>query len=172
MAWTNPNSVHIPTTGSVIPASWGTMVNQNLLHLRNSPETAAAYRNTPQTIDNATATAVSFTTRLWDNTDMWQSPNPTRFRAPVDGRYLFTAFVSFQASAAGQRTVYLRYSRGGGGVFGIQRQDAAKSGTTVLCCTGIVWLLANDYVEVCVDQNSGGPLGVNEAWAELIRLGG
>jgi len=172
MAWTNPNSVHIPTTGNVIPASWGAMVNQNLRHLRHSPETAGATRNTPQTINNATITAVSFTTELWDNTDMWSSSNPTRFRAPVDGRYLFTAFVSFQANATGQRTVYLRSSRGGGDMFGIQRQDAATSGTTVLCCAGIVGLLTDNYVEVCVYQNSGGPLGVNEARAALIRLGG
>ena len=172
MAWTNPNTVHTPTTGNVIPASWGTMVNQNLLHLRNSPETASAVRSTTQTINNETITAVSFTTELWDNANMWQSPNPTRFRSPVGGRYLFIAFVSFQANATGQRIVYLRSSRGGGDMFGIQRQDAATSGTTVLCCAGIVSLPAGEYVEVCVYQNSGGPLGVNEARAALIRLGG
>ena len=172
MAWTDPDTVHIPTTGNVIPASWGAMVNQNLWHLRNSPETAAAYRNTVQTINNATITAVSFTTELWDNANMWQSPNPTRFRAPTDGRYLFTAFVSFQANATGQRTVWLRSSRTGAGAFGTHRQNAASSGTTVVCCSGIIGLLADDYVEVYVEQNIGGPLGVNEARAALIRLGG
>lgn len=172
MAWTNPNSVHIPTTGNVIPASWGAMVNQNLMHLRHSPETAGATRNTTQTINHDTITAVSFTIEMWDNANMWRSPYPTRFWAPVDGRYLFTAFVTFQANAAGQRMLYLRYSRDGGGMFGIQRQDAATSGTTVLCCTGIMGLRTDDYVEVFVDQTSGGPLNVNDARAVLIRLGG
>jgi hypothetical protein len=171
MAWTNPNTVHNPTTGAVIPASWGAMVNQNLLHLRNSPETAAAYRNTTQTINNATVTAVSFTTELWDNANMWQSPNPTRFRAPVDGRYLFTASVSFQAHYGGLRTVWLRDSRSGVS-FGIHRQDATSSDSTNICCSGIVGLLADDYVEVYVEQTSGGTLGVNWARAALIRLGG
>lgn len=170
MAWTNPNTVHNPTTGAVIPASWGAMVNQNLLHLRNSPETAGAYRDTAQTINNATVTALSFTTELWDNTDMFGSP-PTRFRAPTDGRYLFTATVSFRANGNGHRTVWLRDSRSGGS-FGIHRQNATPSDTTNICCSGIVGLLANDYVEVYVEQNSGGPLGVNWARAALIRLGG
>jgi len=172
MAWTNPNSVHIPTTGNVIPASWGAMVNQNLLHLRNSPETVAAYRNTPQTINNATVTAISFTTELWDNANMWRSPYPTRFWATVGGRYLFTVFVSFQTSGAGKCAVYLRSSREGGSSFGIHRQEATSGGATVLCCSGIVGLPADNYVEVYVEQTSGGPLNVNEARAALIRLGG
>ncbi len=172
MTWTDPDTVHIPTTGNVIPASWGAMVNQNLWHLRNSPETAGAARSTTQTINNETITAVSFTTELWDNANMWVSSNPTRFRSTVGGRYLFTAFVSFQANAAGQRAVHLRSSSGGGVMFGIQRQNASSSGATVLCCSGIVGLPVDTYVEVCVEQNSGGPLGVDEAWAALIRLGG
>lgn len=172
MAWINPNTVHIPTTGNVIPASWGAMVNQNLIHLRHQSETAAAARSTVQTINNETITAISFTTELWDNTNMWQSPNPTRFRSPAGGIYLFTAFVSFQANAAGQRVVYLRSSREGGGSFGIHKQDASSSGTTVLCCSGLVSLPAGEYVEVYVEQNSGGPLGVNEARAALVRLTG
>lgn len=170
MAWINPNSVHIPTTGSVIPASWGAMVNQNLIHLRHQTEAAAAYRNTTQSINNATVTAVSFTTRLWDNTNMWRGG--TRFYAPTSGVYLFTAFVSFHASAAGQRAVYLRASNAGGGSFSIHRQNAASSGMTVVSCTGIVWLSTDNYVEVYVEQNSGGSLGVNEAGAALVRLTG
>ena len=172
MAWTNPNSVHIPTTGNVIPASWGAMVNQNLLHLRHSSETAAAVRDTTQTINNVTLTVISFTTELWDNTDMWSSSNPTRFWAPVDGIYLFTAFVSFYGNATGHRTVYLRSNRDGGDTFGIQRQDAAPSQMTAVSCSGIVGLLADNYVEVYVEHTSGGPLNVNEARAALIRLGG
>ena len=171
MAWTDPNTVHNPTTGNVIPASWGTMVNQNLLHLRNSPETAAALWHGAQTINNATITAVSFTVELWDNANMWQSPNPTRFRAPTDGRYLFTASVSFQAHSTGVRTVWLRDSRSGVS-FGIHRENATLSDTATICCSGLVWLYADDYVEVYVEQNSGGPLGVNWARAALVRVGG
>ena len=172
MAWTNPDSVHIPTTGSVIPASWGAMVNQNLIHLRHQSETAAAARSTVQTINNATVTAVSFTTELWDNTNMWRGSTPTRFRSPVGGIYLFTAFVSFQTSGAGKCAVYLRSSRGDGDTFGIHRQEATSGGATVLCCSGLVWLTAGNYVEVYVEQTSGGSLDVNEARAGLVRLSG
>lgn len=170
MTWTDPNTVHTPTTGNVIPASWGAMVNQNLLHLRNSNETAAAYRNTPRTINHDTVTALEFTTELWDNANMWVSTSPTQFRAPVDGIYLFTVFVSFDAHSTGHRTVWLLASTGV--TFGAYRQNAASIGKTDVCCSGVVHLAADDYVVVRVVQNSGGPLNVIEARASLVRLSG
>ena len=171
MTWKDVPSVNAGVD-VLTAAMWNTYVRDNLHHLRHQTETAAALRNTSQTINNATVTAVSFTIELWDNANMWQSPKPTRFFAPTDGRYLFTATVSFQANATGVRTVWLRASNAGGVSFGIHRQNATSSDTPTICCSGLVWLDADDYVEVYVEQNSGDSLDVWWARAGLVRVGG
>jgi len=73
MAWTDPDTAHKPTTGNVIPTSWGTMVNQNLLHLYKlltSPPMIIAYRS-PQTTLGPGNPNIALTSILRDTMPQW-----------------------------------------------------------------------------------------------------
>jgi hypothetical protein len=114
-----------------------------------------------QSVPNTTETAITFTTEV--GTDPWTlwaaSPNPTRITAPIDGWYTFTGWVSFAANTTGIRGVKIRSQ--GTTAQAFQRVSAASAGTTELTVTtGPVSLVAGNYVELTVEQTSGGNLDV------------
>jgi hypothetical protein len=118
-------------------------------------------RSAVQSIPNSTETAITFTTEV--GTDPWvlwaASPNPTRITAPLDGWYTFTGWVSFAANTTGIRGVKVRSQ--GTTAQAMQRVSTSSAGTTDLTVmTGPVSLAASNYVELTVEQTSGGNLDV------------
>lgn len=110
-----------------------------------------------QTLVNNTATALVWNSALKDPRGMWAStPNPTRITVPETGSYTFGCICEFQASATGQRELYLRINGtvNDGGV----RRGALSANLEDLEVTNLLNLNAGDYVEAWVLQNSGGPL--------------
>ena len=111
-------------------------------------------------VTNATETALAFTAEV--GTDPWgmgESGNATRVTVPLDGWYTFTAWGSFAANATGIRGVKIR--QGGSTSLAVTRVSAASAGSTELTVvTGPVSLSATNYVELTVEQTSGGALNV------------
>jgi hypothetical protein len=90
---------------------------------------------------------------------MWVVGSATRITVPLDGWYTFTAYVSFAANATGIRGVKIR--QGGSTALAVHRVPASGAGTTELTTvTGPVSLSATNFVEVTVEQTSGGNLNV------------
>jgi hypothetical protein len=108
----------------------------------------------------ATETALAFDAEVGtDPWAMWVVGAATRITVPLDGWYTFTAYVSFAANATGIRGVKIR--QGGSTALAFDRVPAAGAGTTELTTvTGPVSLSATNFVEVTVEQTSGGNLNV------------
>lgn len=82
--------------------------------------------------------------------------NPTRLTCQKAGTYIVTGQVSFAANATGNRDTLLRVN--GTDYVGMLRLPAAASGSTSVPVTAIATLNANDYIELCGRQYSGGSL--------------
>lgn len=111
-------------------------------------------------ITTATETAATFDTEVGtDPWGMWSSGAATRLTVPLDGWYTVTGWASFAANTTGIRGVKIR--QGGSTSLAVQRVSAASAGTTELSVTtGPVSLSATNYVELTVEQTSGGGLNV------------
>lgn len=122
---------------------------------------AAAYKLTGDlTIADATFTAVAFDTNDFDTSSIHStSVNPTRFTIPSDGKYQVMFEGLFAPNATGQRVTKILKNGTtdliGGGFFA-----GNPSGTwgTSIVLSNVYPLLAADYIEMIVYQNSGGNL--------------
>lgn len=126
---------------------------------------ARAYRSAAM----ALPTSGSFTTITWDTHDApfddvglhSLTTSPTRFTAPVAGRYRLTGQVEYAPNVTGVRIV--RVLKNGARLCD-NAQNALSDGTTanrVQVDSGIVQLAAGDYLEVAAFQSSGGSLSLN-----------
>ena len=122
---------------------------------------AFVYNNAAQSIANETSTIVLFNSESYD-TDAFHSTvtNTGRLTVPTGkgGKYLVGGQIFYSANSTGKRNINVR-KNGSGGFFGTVVPTAATGGT-VLETTVLVDLAANDYVELMVEQNSGGSLNV------------
>jgi hypothetical protein len=109
---------------------------------------------------NATETAMSFNAEVGtDPWGMWVVGSATRITIPLDGWYTFTAWGSFAANTTGVRGVKVR--QGGTTSLAMDRVPATGAGTTeITVSTGPVSLAAGNFVELTVEQTSGGNLNV------------
>lgn len=121
---------------------------------------AQARRNTTQSISNATYTALSYNEELWDSGTNWTSgANATKIFAPVTGKYLITAYVGWLANANNFREVYIAINAGAPVVY--DSRVAVNGGATRHTMVGSTPMVAGQYAEIYVWQNSGGALNVN-----------
>ena len=98
------------------------------------------------------------------DTDNMHDPggqNPERLTANTPGTYLVYAYVSWQASATGVRSLSLN-QHGSAGSSGAVSQiaPASASNTTVQEAVRLMHLQAGDFATVTGAQNSGGSLNV------------
>ena len=114
----------------------------------------------PQTIANNTETAITFDTELFD-TDAFHSTvtNTSRITIPAGkgGKYLFNSVFYFPANATGYR--YSIFKKNGTRVSGYAQVPGASASIEIALSNSIVLdLVATDYVEMFLRQNSGGNL--------------
>ena len=165
------------------PASGVAEIHYDGRKVSISPQMAARlYRTTPQNITNAGATTVTFSGAWWDASDgiMWSAAHPTLLRILEPGIYAVGAWVSWDASATGRRTLSLVYSSptprnivGDFGVAapsGITQQNVATIINVKPATGGIVQLSAPGSIRMDVDQTSGGVLALEEAHLWAFRL--
>lgn len=120
---------------------------------------AKVFRTSNQSISSSTGyTAVSWQSSAFTagSPAPWVIGSPTRFTAPVAGRYLVVGNACWANNNSGRRA--LGFGVNGSVTYGLQKQESNGVDT----CTGmtIIELAAGDYVEMRVFQNSGGALNL------------
>ena len=118
-----------------------------------------------QTIANNTATAIKWDTAAADPYTGWAGTgtNPTRWTAPVSGKYFCAGYYAASANITGKRGVGLRVN--GTTTFNGQQIKPITASThdagTCVVAARTLRLSAGDYVEVMGLQSSGGTLGLS-----------
>jgi len=128
---------------------------------QDEPETdvsVSAYASgTVSVPDGPAYFTVPFDVEYYDTANMHDNVTDNgKFFAPVDGKYLVTAFVGFSNSAVGIREVIMFDSAGR--FFGQVITGASPQQETIMTTSAIIDLSAGQYISLVVTQNSGGPL--------------
>lgn len=133
---------------------------------------ARATKTATQAIATSTATAVSWDSAPENTDGMWAAGNPTRLTAPITGKYLIGFNLEWAASNLGTyRQIYTRVN----GVTPAspactQDNSFTANQTDVLTSSMIRALSAGDYVELIVNQDTGGNLNVNATYSNFFML--
>jgi len=138
-------------------------------------DTARVYRNSTQTINNGAATAVTFSTLIYDSNTLWAVGAPTRLTAKVAGIYHVGGQVVFDANNTGKRTIEIRKTAGTPAV--VFNDLNPNPGCQGLACHGMINMGVGDYIECFVYHNitGGGTLNLltgttyPSMWMELCR---
>jgi hypothetical protein len=114
-------------------------------------------KTSSQGTDNATETAITFDSETYD-TDGFHSTvtNTSRITIPAGkaGKYLFTGVYVFDDNATGIR--YLNLKKNGSTNLYLNNANATSSSAGFYCFSFVYNLIATDYIEMFVYQNSGG----------------
>lgn len=133
-----------------------------------------AYNSVNISIPNDDDTVVTFDSERYDTSSMHSTvTNTSRIVIPVEGVYLVTFLGSFAANAVGERTCWIRKN----GKERITAQEkVAVNGAAVetgIQCATQAFLEVNDYVEVIVEQESGGALnllGTSKRYSPILSV--
>ena len=126
---------------------------------------ARAYSSVAQSIANTTVTAVLLDSERYDSNAIHSTGSATsRMTANVAGVYQITATVAFAANGTGERHLILRVD-GTTNIAYDTRPAAGAANITAMTISTEYQLNANQYVEACVFQNSGGVLLTSAAVA-------
>jgi hypothetical protein len=118
-----------------------------------------------QSIANGTRTIVTFDTETFD-TDGFHSTSTNTGRMTIPsgkaGKYLITGNVTFATNSTGAREIYLFKN---GNFYSQVFAVATSAGSSGNAIPDIVSLAVGDYVELRVEQSSGGSLAVRgDGW--------
>jgi hypothetical protein len=132
------------------------------------------YNSTAQAIPNATVTAVTFNSERSDTNNLHStSSNTSRLTAGTPGWYSISGAVQFPANGTGLRQVYLRVN--GSTLIAISKPGIGTASGNSLTINRQYLLAAGDYVELLVQQTSGGSLNVSADRASpeftMVKIG-
>jgi hypothetical protein len=125
------------------------------------------YNSGSQSISNATWTALTFDSEVYDTDGMHStSTNTNRVTCVTAGKYLVWGYVTFDANATGNRYAAIKKN----GTFYVieMRSNFGSGSTTVLHVDLLIDLAEGDYVELFARQESGGSLNVNGGSAATV----
>lgn len=149
-------SIASPVEGDVLTFD-GTSWNK-----ANAHYAARVQRTTDQTIANNTLTAVSFDAsgEAFDPQGMWDSGSPTRLTIQKAGLYMMTSNVDWDPNATGVRLIAIRLN---GSTILVSNAVVGNATTFANRQTAstLYSLAASDYIELVVQQISGGDLDIN-----------
>lgn len=163
MAYIDPQGVHNPTTGQIIPASWGDAVRDALEYLaRNKPHCRVYNSAAISHTTSGTPQALTFNSERFDVGGCHStSSNTSRLTVPAGegGKYLIFAAFAFAPNSAGYRQGYFRIN--GATIVAVDSKPAVNGAGTEFAFSTLYALAAGDYVELVVNQTSGGALNVD-----------
>lgn len=123
--------------------------------------------------DAPTVTSGAYTLVSWtghwstanQDATVWDTAQPSRFYAPVSGRYAISGGVVFGSHATGYRIFHVRINSAGSQATGTSLMfwtTAAVNGTvtSIPFAMSDIYLVAGDYIEGFVNQTSGTALVV------------
>ena len=126
-----------------------------------------------QTIADATPTAVSWDSVLFDDNSFWSNASPTRLTVPAGvNRVRLSAGIRWAANSTGERKIQIRFNPAGtyeaNGIWASDDRPSDDTGDATVV-TPIIPVAAGDYFEVIVTQDSGGGLALNTSTAAINR---
>lgn len=110
-----------------------------------------------QTIPNATTTALTFNTVIYDTDSCWSAGAPTRLYAQRDGYYLAGggwALASGQNTAA-SRILTAAMVNGIKQIAASEMHSKVNTALNVSVATGMIWLSAGQYIEIAAYHDEG-----------------
>ena len=136
--------------------AWGQNVYDNFEALWTEKPTCRLYRDAATVCADTATVTLSWTNARWDVGGFFDAGTPTRLTAPVDGLYLITAHVDWEADPNGNRKVTI------GAESSLEvTADTISGGYCSQTFTAIVEMQAGGYTTVSVKQDSGSTLDVN-----------
>jgi hypothetical protein len=159
----------VPTAGQGIKfsdvADMSEEVTAMLTALVNGRARASVYKNGTQSVNNSTLTALNFDTEDFDVGTMHDNvTNNTRVTIPAsnDGIYLVMGAATFAANATGNRQLVLK-KNGATDVRSVTLPNTGGATAQQMQIARVLALVATDYIELIVGQDSGGNLNVGSA---------
>lgn len=130
---------------------------------------ASSHGASTTSIPNGTATQVKLNSNDFTNGITWDGTN-FRFVIDSDGQYLIVAGIRYTNIAGGnQYTAEVRKNGGLGAVASTSQGGTAGWDVTILA-SGIVDLVATDYIELWTRQISGGSQNISNSSATYMAL--
>lgn len=165
-AYTDPNTVHNPSTGAVAPAAWGDVIRDDLEALIEPPA-CSVYHSTTQSVAASTTVYLSANSENFDNDGLHSTvTNTSRITIQKTGRYELISTVQFAPEAAGSGVRNVKFRVNGTTTYeSIQVVHTSTGSSAVLPGTRKLDLTAGDYVECGAFQSS--PNSVNVTLLEF-----
>jgi hypothetical protein len=115
-----------------------------------------------QSIADSTSTALTFDTETFDTGGLHSGGAATRITVPTGGAGLwqFSFHVGFPANAAGARSAWLQLNASSADRRGFVAMEGSGLASGYLNTTHLARLSDGDYMQVVVNQTSGGALNV------------
>lgn len=179
------DSVTIPisqNTGSTVNINSGQL---NIMRIAGpsqiaSSELVAARYNSGAgaTVTNNTTTLIDFGSKDFDTHGAVTTGASWKFTAPISGKYRVSSYVLWSSASftSGNHTS-LQLFKNGSGVqfFGKIYIEATATVSPAVWGTTIANLVAGDYIDVRIDQDSGGSRSLTSSatacWIEIERIG-
>lgn len=161
-AYADPNTVEVPATGDIAPASLGTTYRDNFELLARNKCAADLSLSSAQAIANNTRQAVAMDTESKDVGGLHSTSSlTTRATIPAggDGFYLVLVLGEWAGSnTTGRRQIEIR--KGGSAILGVQAVPGSAS-PQAMSCGVLCQLVAGDFIEMTAFQDSGGSVNMN-----------
>lgn len=124
---------------------------------------ARVFNSANISITTATVTALTFNSERYDNGGLHDTgSNTSRLTAPITGLYSIGASVRYAANVTGIRNTLIRLN--GATFIATDTRTATAGGNATDVTLGAQYqMVAGDYVELVVFQDSGGALNVTSA---------
>lgn len=140
---------------------------------------ARVFNSVNQSIPNNTDTVLNFDSENFDTDGIHSSANNSRITCTIAGIYKVDGQVNLAAHTGGRKI--LRIRKNGSEVIATAREklddgEVLTSEESRLSITTMVQLISGDYLELIINQNSGGAVnavaGNSETWFSMVRQAG
>lgn len=156
MPYVDLATIHVPATGNVAPAVWGTGVRNNDEFFVDPP-TCNVHNSAPVSVADNTLTILSANSERFDSDAMHSTVTfPSRITFQTAGRYELTTAVGFAGDIDGVRQIAFLFN---GVTQSIRlRCGTGTSGVVIYGAYGKFTVAAGEYAEVQVTHSAGAAL--------------
>jgi len=163
----DPNAHHGQGAGSGLDADMVDGKHANQLPLALSG--AKAYLSASQTLASGTWIKINLDVKVWDLNNEFDTSSH-RFTVSQAGYYLIVGVIWFRNLGTDVRGIVGVYKNGSAFEDIHQGFWAGGDLSMIINCTGVEYLVANDYLELWGRQESGTDKDVTKAFLWVFRL--
>lgn len=132
---------------------------------------AEVTRSSSLSINNATPTAITWNTEVYDTGGFWDVSDPTKFTITQSGWYAMSAYAWWAADSDGGRRLYWLKD----GTTTLNRESTAspaQHNDVSNSTSAVAYLTSGQYLQVIADQNSNNALNITACRAGIVAIGG